>query len=173
LRKARDRDRVLRSRLGGLYACGAFARHRSLLDLRPEENGALTEGTASHSTGHRVKRFDYLFRFSKDPNVTVAKMRPAALSASVRTMARDTPSVRAILLSTIANIAAHSVAKTASSNRSIRKTVARGARPGLPAVSGAPRPADRLKRPADHQQLPISMNSLLFRELDHRTGLKT
>ena len=143
------------------------------LDLRPEENGALTEGTASHSTGHRVKRFDYLFRFSKDPNVTAAKMRPAALSASVRTMARDTPSVRAILLSTIANIAAHSRAKTASSNRSIRKTVARGARPGLPAVSGAPRPADRLKRPADHQQLPISMNSLLFRELDHRTGLKT
>jgi hypothetical protein len=65
------------------------------LDLRPEENGALTEGTASHSTGHRVKRFDYLFRFSKDPNVTAAKMRPAALSASVRTMARDTPSVRA------------------------------------------------------------------------------
>ena len=55
------------------------------LDLRPEENGALTEGTASHSTGHRVKRFDYLFRFSKDPNVTAAKMRPAALSASVRT----------------------------------------------------------------------------------------
>ena len=74
-----------------------------------------------------MKSFDYLFRFSKDPNATAAKMRPAALSASVRIKARGTPSVGAILLSTIANIAAHSRAKAASSTRSIRETVARGA----------------------------------------------
>jgi hypothetical protein len=85
-----------------------------------------------------VKRFDYLFRFSKDPSATAAKMRPAALSASVRTRARGTPSVRAILLSIIAKIAAHSRAKTASSNRSIRETVARVARPGLPGFKRRP-----------------------------------
>ena len=92
-------------------ACGAFARHRCPPGLRPKENGGLTEGTASHRTGHMVKSFDYLLRFSKDPNATAAKMRPAALSASLRIKARGTPSVRAILLSTIANIAAHTEPK--------------------------------------------------------------
>ena len=85
-----------------------------------------------------MKHFDYLFRFSKDPNATAAKMRPAALSASVRTRPRGTPSVRAILLSIIANIAAHSRAKIASSTRSIRETVARVARPGLPGFKRRP-----------------------------------
>ena len=42
-----------------------------------------------------MKRFDYLFRFSKDPSATAAKMRPAALSAWVRTTPRGTASVRA------------------------------------------------------------------------------
>ena len=45
--------------------------------------------------------------------------------------------MRAILLSTIANIAAHSRAKIASSTRSIRETVARVARPGLPGFKAA------------------------------------
>ena len=44
--------------------------------------------------------------------------------------------MRAILLSTIANIAAHSRAKIASSTRSIRETVARVARPGFLVLSG-------------------------------------